>query len=105
MILNSYAEKHKVKGIVLISAYHTDLGIPSEKEAEYFSRPWDFQAIRDNCTFIIQYSSPDDHLVPIAEQRYVAQQLKSEYYELPNRGHFLEDKDFDELVEAVLNKM
>jgi predicted alpha/beta hydrolase family esterase len=101
----SYAEEHKVKGIVLVSAYHTDLGIPSETEAEYFSRPWNFPAIRDNCSFIIQFSSPDDHLVPIAEQRYVAEQLHSEYYELPNRGHFIEDEDFDELVEALLGKL
>ncbi|KAI9286349.1 putative hydrolase rbbp9 [Umbelopsis sp. AD052] len=100
-----YAETHKVKGIVLASGYHTDLGVPSEIEAEYFSRPWNFQAIRDNCTFILQYASPDDHLVPIAEQRFVAQQLQSEYYELPDLGHFVENEEFDELVEELLKKL
>ncbi|KAH8556932.1 Alpha/Beta hydrolase protein [Umbelopsis sp. PMI_123] len=100
-----YAEKHKVKGIVLVSGYHTDLGVPSEKQAEYFSHPWNFQAIRDNCTFIIQFASPDDHLVPIAEQRYVAQQLQSEYHEIPNQGHFIENEEFDELVEELLKKL
>jgi predicted alpha/beta hydrolase family esterase len=70
----SWAEKRKIRGIVLVSAYHTDLGEPTEKEAEYFDRPWDFEAIRNNAGFIIQYSSPSDSLVPIAEQRYVAEQ-------------------------------
>lgn len=93
-----------MKGIVLVSGYHTDLGETSEKEAEYFIRPWNFPAIRNNCAFIIQYASPNDDLVPITEQRYVAEQLKSEYYEITSHGHFIDDKDFDELVGTVLKQ-
>ncbi|KAI8578649.1 hypothetical protein K450DRAFT_245890 [Umbelopsis ramanniana AG] len=100
-----YAEKHQVKGIVLVGAYHTDLGDPDEVEAEYFRQPFNYAAIRDNCTFIIQYASPNDEFVPIAEQRYVAEQLKPEYHEISNRGHCIDDHTFDELIAALLQKM
>jgi predicted alpha/beta hydrolase family esterase len=43
--------------------------------------------------------------VPIAEQRFVAKQLQSEYHELPNLGHFVENEEFDELVEELLEKL
>ncbi|KAH8551780.1 putative hydrolase RBBP9-like protein [Umbelopsis sp. PMI_123] len=99
-----YAETHKVKGIVLVGAYHTDLGDPDEVEAEYFSHPFDYAAIRRNCTFIIQYASPNDEFVPITEQRFVAGQLKPEYYEITTRGHCIDDHRFDELVKALLIK-
>ncbi|GAB5589987.1 Putative hydrolase rbbp9 [Umbelopsis nana] len=98
-----YAETHKVKAIVLVSGYHTDLGEPSEVEAEYFSSPFKYDGIRNNCDFIIQFASPNDDLVPITEQKYVAEQLKSEYYEVTNHGHFIDDQEFDELVEALVN--
>lgn len=94
-----------MKGIVLVGAYHTDLGDPDEVEAEYFRQPFDYATIRDNCTFIIQYASPNDEFVPIAEQRYVAEQLKPEYYEITNRGHCIDDHKFDELVAALLQKL
>lgn len=92
-----------MKAIVLVSGYHTDLGEPSEVEAEYFSRPFKYDGIRNNCDFIIQFASPNDDLVPITEQKYVAEQLKSEYYEVTNHGHFIDDQEFDELVEALVN--
>ncbi|KAG2172021.1 hypothetical protein INT43_001498 [Umbelopsis isabellina] len=100
-----WAEKHKIRGIVLVSAYHSDLGEPTEKEAEYFDRPWDFEAIRNNAGFIIQYSSPSDKLVPIAEQRYVSEQMQSEYHELERRGHFIANTDFDQLVDDLLKHL
>ncbi|ORY06970.1 alpha/beta-hydrolase [Basidiobolus meristosporus CBS 931.73] len=100
-----YAEKYKVKGIVLVSAYHTDLGDEWEAKSEYFSKEWHWDSIRNNSDWIIQFGSPDDSLVPIAEQRYVHEQVDSEYYELEERGHFVDDNDFPELVEKVTEKL
>ncbi|KAI1319097.1 putative hydrolase rbbp9 [Mortierella claussenii] len=101
-----YIESRKVKGVVLVSAYHSDLGDVSEREAGYFNRPWNWDAISANAEWIIQYSSPSDDLVPIAEQREVASKIAGvDYVELPDRGHFIRDRDFPELVESVARRM
>ncbi|KAF9189955.1 putative hydrolase rbbp9 [Haplosporangium sp. Z 767] len=101
-----YAESWEVKGIVLVSAYHSDLGDPSERESGYFNRPWNWDAISNNVQWITQFSSPSDHLVPIDEQRYVASKIPGiDYIELPNRGHFIQDCEFPELVAKVIKKM
>ena len=36
------AEKIKLKGLVLVSAYHTDLGDETEAASGYFNHPWDW---------------------------------------------------------------
>jgi predicted alpha/beta hydrolase family esterase len=33
-------EKHKVRGVILVAACHTDLGSEEEKASEYYNRPW-----------------------------------------------------------------
>ncbi|KAF9112877.1 putative hydrolase rbbp9 [Mortierella sp. AM989] len=101
-----YIETRKVKGVVLVSAYHSDLGDASEREAGYFNRPWNWDAMSTNTDWITQFSSPSDHLVPIEEQRDVASKIIGiEYRELPNRGHFIQDRHFPELVANVIQKM
>ncbi|KAF9914627.1 putative hydrolase rbbp9 [Lobosporangium transversale] len=101
-----YIESRKVKGVVLVSAYHSDLGDPSEREAGYFNRAWNWNSMRANTEWITQFSSPDDHLVPIEEQREVASKILGiDYIELPERGHFIKNHHFPELVENVIRKM
>ncbi|KAG0063810.1 putative hydrolase rbbp9 [Linnemannia elongata] len=101
-----YVETRKVKGVVLVSAYQSDLDDPSEREAGYFNRPWNWDAISRNVEWITQFSSPSDHLVPIDEQRFVASKIVGiDYIELPNRGHFIRDRTFPELVANVTQKM
>ncbi|KAF9969992.1 putative hydrolase rbbp9 [Actinomortierella ambigua] len=101
-----YAETRKVKGIVLVSAYHSDLGDAMERASGYFSRPWKWDAISKNAEWMVQFSSPSDNLVPIAEQRFVSAQLNGvDYIELPRRGHFINDRVFPELVEKVKEHM
>ncbi|KAG0202763.1 putative hydrolase rbbp9 [Mortierella sp. GBA30] len=101
-----FVETRKVKGVVLVSAYHSDLGDASERESGYFNRPWNWDAISRNTNWITQFSSPSDHLVPIDEQRHVASKISGvDYIELPGRGHFIRDTDFPELVANVIQKM
>ncbi|KAK3845278.1 MAG: retinoblastoma binding protein 9-like protein [Linnemannia gamsii] len=101
-----YVETRKVKGVVLVSAYHSDLGDASEREAGYFNRPWNWDAISRNVEWITQFASPSDHLVPIDEQRHVASKIAGvDYIELPNRGHFISERVFPELVANVIQKM
>lgn len=99
------AETHKILGSVLITPYHTDLGLDNEKEAEYFDRPWNWQAQKDNQKWVIQFNSTDDLFIPLAEARFVHQQLDSEYYELEGKGHFYPMDEFVELVEVLKNRL
>ncbi|KAF9988417.1 putative hydrolase rbbp9 [Modicella reniformis] len=101
-----YIEANKVKGVVIVSAYHSDLGDSTERESGYFNRPWDWDAMARNTCWITQFSSSDDPLVPIEEQRTVASKIPGiEYIELQDRGHFNRSKVFPELVANVIQKM
>ena len=96
------AEKTKLRGLVLVAAYDDSLGDELEEASGYFSRPFDWPGIANNCGFIIQFAGTKDRLVPIAVQRRVAHSLGSavDYRELPLRDHFF-SPPFDELLHAV----
>lgn len=102
------AEKNKILGSVLIGSYHTDLGWLTEKQSGYFDRPWDWEAIKRNQKWIIQFASPNDPWIPIEEARFVQSKLNTEYYEIEEGGHFGGDykkTDFPELLEAIKTKL
>ena len=98
------AEKHKILGSVLVSAYCTDLGMESEKLSGYFNKPFDWEAIKKNQNWIIQFNSIDDPFIPITEAHFVHEKLNSEYYEL-TQGHFYPQDTFPELLNAVKLKL
>lgn len=106
--LMRYAETHRVKGIILVGAYHTDLGNETEKASGYFDSEWNWEAINSNCGFIVQFASTDDPYIPVKESRYFKSKLpKLEYIEFSDKGHMGEDvnlTEFPELVEIVINK-
>ncbi|OGI78162.1 hypothetical protein A3C57_00635 [Candidatus Nomurabacteria bacterium RIFCSPHIGHO2_02_FULL_33_12] len=97
-----YAENHKILGSVLVAGYHTDLGMIEEKLSGYFKKDWNWENIKNNQKFIIQFNSTNDSFIPIEEARFVYEKLGSDYHEL-NQGHFYPQTEFPELVEA-LNK-
>eukprot|EP00026_Physarum_polycephalum_P017144 Phypoly_transcript_18261.p1 GENE.Phypoly_transcript_18261~~Phypoly_transcript_18261.p1 ORF type:complete len:242 (+),score=39.45 Phypoly_transcript_18261:62-727(+) len=86
------AEEHNLKGVILLAAYHTDLGDSGEKESGYFDRPWQWEKIKQNVEWIVQFHSKDDHLVPVSEARFVAEKIGTEYHELNKGGHFQKSK-------------
>jgi predicted alpha/beta hydrolase family esterase len=100
-----YAENNKLLGTVLISACYTDLGLQNEKEAGYYEKPRQWDKIRSNQNWIIQFHSTDDPFIPIKEARFVHEQLNTEYYEFTDRKHFGGQKEFPELVEALKKKL
>lgn len=99
-----YAEEHKLLGSVLVGTYHTDLGFDDEKQSGYFDKTWGWDKIRGNQKWIVQFASTDDEFIAPEESRLVHNKLNTEYHEFTNRGHFME-KDFPELVPAVLEKL
>lgn len=103
-----YAESNKILGSVLVGTYHTDLGDASEKESGYFDRPWDWEKIKQNQKFIIQFASQDDPYIPIEEARFVHEKLNTEYHEYTDQGHMGSDVNkttFPDLVESLLKKI
>ncbi|HWC57950.1 MAG TPA: alpha/beta hydrolase [Candidatus Paceibacterota bacterium] len=97
-----YAEKSKILGSVLVSGYHTDLHHPLEIASGYFRKPWQWDAIRRNQQFIIQFNSSDDDFIPIEEARFVHEKLDSDYTEFSDRGHFFQNT-FPEIIEKVIH--
>ncbi len=97
-----YAEKHKILGSVLVSGYHTHLWNPLEIISGYFWEPWDWETIKKNQKFIIQFNSSDDDFIPIEEAQFVHEKLGSDYTEFSDRSHFFQNT-FPEIVEKVLN--
>jgi predicted alpha/beta hydrolase family esterase len=102
-----FAEKRALLGSVLVGAYHTDLGLETEKLSGYFDTPWDWDAIKRNQQWIIQFAGKNDPWIPIEEARFVHEKLDTDYHEL-GEGHFGGDcykKTFPEVLEAVLKKV
>jgi len=98
-----YAETHQLQGIVLVSAYHTNLGMEKEKASHYFDTPWQWDKIKQNVKWIIQLHSTDDPYISNDEAEYIAKKLDTDYHEYTDKGHF-EDKEFPELLEMLKKK-
>ena len=99
-----FAETHRVRGSVLVSVCHTDLGDAGERASGYFNAPWHWERIRANQEWIGIFHSADDPHIPVAEPRFVAARLGASYFELAERGHFI-DSTFPELVQLVRRKL
>ena len=100
-----YAESHKLLASVLVSVRHTDLGDALEAASGYCREPWQGQRIRENQQWIAIFHSTDDPLIPIAEARHVAAQLKSSYFEFTDRGHFNQSHEFPEALDFIRRKL
>ncbi len=101
-----WAENNNILGSVLVSAYDSDLGDEREKQSGYFEEPWNWEAIKKNQKWIIQFASTDDPYFSIDAPRLINKMLSTEYYEFNDHGHFgSEYKEFPELVKAVTNKL
>lgn len=96
-----YAENHKILGSVLVSTYYTDLNDKEEKISGYFDKQWNWEKIKNNQKWIIEFSSIDDPWIPIEEARLIHEKLGSRYIEYTNEGHFgipNEKKEFPEII-------
>ncbi len=103
-----YAENNKILGSVLVGSYVSDLGIKDEKESGYFDTPWNWEKIKENQKWIIQFASTNDPFIPIEEARTIAKELHTDYHEYTDQGHFgsADNKtEFPEMIEAIKAKL
>lgn len=78
-----------------------------EKLSGYFDAPWNWNKIKNNQNWILQFASLDDPWIPIAESRFVHNQLQTEYQEYHDQGHFGTDCNkttFPEIIAAIHTK-
>eukprot|EP00004_Rigifila_ramosa_P005964 TRINITY_DN16638_c0_g1_i1.p1 TRINITY_DN16638_c0_g1~~TRINITY_DN16638_c0_g1_i1.p1 ORF type:complete len:183 (-),score=31.71 TRINITY_DN16638_c0_g1_i1:74-622(-) len=97
-------EEHQIAGCVLVAAYDSDLGDRIEAESGYFSRPFDYVAMRKHTPWILQFHGSNDHLVPLEAGRRVAQGLGVDLIEVPGAGHF-QEKRHEEIWAALQAKL
>lgn len=100
-----YAETHRLLGSILVGVCHTDLGDAGEAASGYYKAPWRWQQIRENQRWIAIYQSADDPHIPVAEARFVAAQLQCSYFEVADRGHFVDSREFPEIAEFVRRRL
>lgn len=99
------AEKHKIKGLVLVCGLFKDLGYEEEISTGIFAHSWDWQKIRSNQDFLIQFDSDKDPYIPQKHFHKLAENTRSEHIKLRGRGHFGSEwkspKKFPELLERL----
>lgn len=96
-----YAETHRLAGSVLVSVCHTDLGDGGEAASGYYRAPWQWTRIREHQPWIGIFHSTDDPLIPIGEARFVAAQLRANYFEFDDRGHFNGSRECPEVLDYL----
>ncbi|MCH7492283.1 alpha/beta hydrolase [Patescibacteria group bacterium] len=101
-----YAENNKLLGTILVSPAYTDLNDDLEKQSGYFNRPWQWDKIKANQKWIIQFGSQDDPYIPLKEFRHIHKMLDTQYFEFADRGHFMENQDtFPEIIKVIKEKL
>lgn len=104
-----FAETNQILGSVLVGACYTDLGEENEKQSGYYNRSWNWEAIKNNQKWIIQFASTDDPFIPIKEARHIHSHLNTEYFEYQDQGHFGHGAnprfEFPQLLEALKLKV
>lgn len=103
-----FAETHQLLGSILVSACHTDLGMPGEKISGYYDEVWNWEAIKQNQQWIVQFHSTDDPLIPIEEARFVHEKLNTEYIEDTDQQHYgypTAKLEFPEIIKILKQKL
>lgn len=96
-----YAESYAVKGLVLISPSYTDLGDELERQSGYFNKPWLWENIKSNSPKITLITSDNDPYIPQEEFDTIARELDAARIVVPNGEHFIERREFPELLKCV----
>ena len=96
-----YAETHRLRGSVLISPCYTDLGDELERQSGYYDTPWQWEKIKANQEKIALFWGSDDPYIPQQEFEFIAGQLAPSQHKIEGGEHFIERKEFPELLEYL----
>jgi uncharacterized protein len=96
-----YAEDNKIHGSILVSPCYTDLGDEFEKQAGYYDKPWNWDAIKANQEKIVLISGTDDPYIPQDEFDVIAKSLSAERIQVDGAGHFTKQDTLPELLDYI----
>jgi predicted alpha/beta hydrolase family esterase len=96
------AQRQRVRGLVLVAPYYTDLGLDEVRRAGWVDRPWDWPRVRENAQRIAIFHSDADPYISQAELGELGKQLAAEVHVVPGAGHFGEQNEFRELTAYLL---
>jgi uncharacterized protein len=99
-----FAEKNKVLGLALVAAHFEDFGIDGEKLSGYFDEEFDWDAIKANTGWILQFASIDDPYIAEEHSRELHRLTNSELTMRKKAGHFT-DLAILGLSDAILTKV
>jgi predicted alpha/beta hydrolase family esterase len=104
-----YAESAHLLGTFVVAGHHTDCGFELERRSGFFDQPWDWDAIKRNQRFIVQFHSTDDPWVPVAVAEELHRLTGSRLTLMEGMGHFgsydQKMETFPELLEAVCREL
>ena len=100
-------EDHRLRGAVLVSSCHTDLGDAGERASGYYppsGGDWQWEKIRANAGpdggNIRILHSDDDPFIPLAEAQHVASSLRVGLHVASGKSHFF--SPYDPISDAAL---
>ncbi len=96
-----FAESNKLRGSILISPCHTDLGNKLEKISGYYDKPWAWEKIKKNQQKIALIYGDNDPYIPQREFEYITSQLKPKVIKISDGKHFVEYQEFPQLLSYI----
>jgi predicted alpha/beta hydrolase family esterase len=96
-----FAESHRVRGLVLVAPYYTDLGLESVRRSGWVCEPWHWSRIRANAGSVVVFHSDADPYISQDEFAAVARSLEAPVKVITGAGHFGDMDDFPELLAHV----
>lgn len=96
-----YAEQNKIKGSILISPCHSDLGDEMEKQSGYYDKLWNWLSVKNNQNKIALFYGDNDPYIPQHEFEFIADKLSPEVFKVLNGQHFIEYNEFPVLLNYI----
>lgn len=96
------AERQRVRGLVLVAPYYTDLGLDVVRRSGWTDEPWDWSRLRSNAERIAMFHSGDDPYVSQDEFNALAKHVQADVHVLSGAGHFGDQDTFPELESYIV---
>lgn len=95
------AQRQRVRGLVLVAPYYTDLGLDVVRRSGWVDEPWDWPQLRSNAGTIAIFHSDLDPYVSQDEFNALAQHVQADVHVFPGAGHFAEQDRFPQLASYI----
>jgi predicted alpha/beta hydrolase family esterase len=95
------AERQRLRGLVLVAPYYTDLGLSVVRRAGWVGSPWNWPRIKANASSVAIFHSDDDPFISADEFASLTRELATEVHVIPGSGHFGDQDTFPELLEHI----